>query len=83
MSFDLDGHYVRTTKDLQYGNPGECRMLPAGSQAIAETATNLPGDSPIEYWLFPIGEWPKTTRQWAEGPGCGASWDDLADLCEV
>ena len=81
--YPLDGHYVKTKKEIHYGNPGERRVLPAGSKAIAEAATNLPHNSAIHYWLLPIGEWPEETRRWAEDVGCGAHEDELTDKGEV
>jgi len=77
MDYEYDRKYVRTTKELAYGNPGERRVLKAGTLATAHAATNLPNNSAIHYWLTPIGDWPECTRRWAEAVGCGARSDEL------
>ena len=81
--YPLDGHYVETNCEIVYGNPGERRVLPKGSRAIAEAATNIPANSSVHYWLLRVGTWPEGVEQWSEGVGCGAHTDELIDHGEV
>jgi hypothetical protein len=71
---------VKVKEDLVYGNPGQRIVLPAGTVAIAEPATNLPDDSHIHYWLTPQGEVSEDLERWAENVGCGVHTDDIEVL---
>jgi hypothetical protein len=74
-----------TTKETIHGNPGERRVLPAGLRVRLEPATNLPADSKIRWWAFPLPRafatagtaWAPETRQWAEDVGVGLEAEDV------
>ena len=68
----------RTRIELVYGNPGERRTIPAGTRVRVVPASNLPGGG---FWIEPddptaVGA---DVMAWAEGPGCHARADDLAE----
>lgn len=71
---------ARTTVETIHGNPGEQRILPANTLVVVVPATNLPSDSPIKYWAYPVEghPWPAETEAWAEDVGVGLSAADVA-----
>ena len=70
---------ARTTRETIHGNPGERRILPANTLVVIIPASNLPPDSPIKYWAYPVNgyPWPPETEKWAEDVGVGLHEDDL------
>jgi hypothetical protein len=71
---------ARTTRETVHGNPGERRILPAGTLIVIEPASNLPAESKIKYWACPVSghPWPAETEAWAEDVGVGLAADDVA-----
>jgi hypothetical protein len=71
---------ARTTGETIHGNPGERRILPANTLVVIVPATNLPPDSPIKYWAYPVNglPWPAETEAWADNVGVGLGADDVA-----
>jgi hypothetical protein len=71
---------ARTTRETIHGNPGERRILPANTLVVIEPASNLPPESPIKYWAYPVKgyPWPAETEAWAENVGVGLNADDVA-----
>ena len=71
---------ARTTCDTIHGNPGERRVLPANTLVVIVPATNLPPNSPIQYWAFPVQghPWPAETEAWARDAGVGLGAGDVA-----
>lgn len=71
---------ARTTRETVHGNPGERRLLPANTLVVIEPASNLPPDSPIKYWAYPINghPWHADTEAWAEDVGVGLHEEDVA-----
>jgi len=68
-----------TLKETRHGNPGERRVLPAGTLVELQPASNLPTDSPIKWWAHPVEghPWPEDTARWAEDVGVGLYADDV------
>jgi hypothetical protein len=71
---------ARTIRETVHGNPGERRILPANTLVGLVPASNLPPESPIEYWACPVEghPWPAETEAWAEDVGVGLNADDVA-----
>jgi hypothetical protein len=71
---------ARTTRETVHGNPGERRLLPANTLVVIEPASNLPPDSAIKYWAYPVNghPWPADTEAWAEDVGVGLYAADVA-----
>jgi hypothetical protein len=71
---------ARTTCETVHGNSGERRILPANTLVVIVPATNLPPDSQIKYWAYPVNghPWPAETEAWAEDVGVGLGADDVA-----
>jgi hypothetical protein len=65
-----DAIKVRTRTELVYGNPGERRTIPAGTQVSVTPASNLPGGG---YWITPEPTAVDSdVTAWAEDVGCHA-----------
>lgn len=71
---------ARTTRETVHGNPGERRLLPVNTLVLIEPASNLPPDTVIKYWAYPVNghPWPAETEAWAEDVGVGLHEDDVA-----
>jgi hypothetical protein len=71
---------ARTTRETIHGNPGERRVLPAHTLVAIYPATNLPPDSLIRFWAYPVKGhlWPAETEAWAEDVGVGLAAEDVA-----
>ena len=75
-----------TLCETKHGNPGESRKLPANLLVRLEPASNLPDDSEIKWWAYPLrytersatNGWPKETEQWAEDVGVDLNAEDVA-----
>lgn len=65
-----------TLDDTIHGNPGEKRVLPAGTKVRLETADNIPEGG---YWAHPLDghPWPKETEAWAESVGVHLMPEDI------
>ena len=78
---DSPGQLVigRTCRETVHGNPGERRVLPAGTQVILCPATNLPKNSEIRFWASPVaGEpWPEDVAAWQRDVGVGLRASDV------
>ena len=74
-----------TTDETIHGNPGERRILPAGTLVHVRPADNLPADVDTKYWVTPVDPDAVTNAlmNWADGPGIGLAQDDLRDFREV
>jgi hypothetical protein len=57
----------RTLRETVHGNPGERRVLPAGTRVALRSADNLPEDSLTKWWAHPLEghPWPLDTAAWA------------------
>jgi len=71
-----------TTRQTVHGNPGEKRILEAGTRIQIEPATNLPSDSPIKWWASPLASapWNIQTAQWAADIGVGLTAEDVTAI---
>jgi hypothetical protein len=71
---------ARTIRETVHGNPGEQRVLPANIIIAVVPATNLPPDSPIQFWAHPVDghPWSAETANWAQDAGVGLHADDVA-----
>ena len=71
---------ARTTRETIHGNPGERRILPANTMVAIYPAANLPPDSLIKFWAYPVEghPWPADTEAWAEDVGVGLAAEDVA-----
>ena len=71
---------ARTVSETIHGNPGEKRVLPAGTLVVLVPASNLPPDSAIKYWAYPVEghPWPPETEAWANDVGVGLQADEVA-----
>ena len=71
---------ARTTRETIHGNPGERRILPANTMVAIYPAANLPPDSLIKFWAYPVEghPWPAETGAWAEDVGVGLAAEDVA-----
>jgi hypothetical protein len=71
---------ARTNCETIHGNPGERRILPAGTLVAVTPATNLPPDSSINYWAYPVKghSWPADTEAWARAVGVALAGADVA-----
>jgi hypothetical protein len=74
---------ARTTRETIHGNPGERRVLPANTLVALVPASNLPPDSPIKYWAYPVHghPWPEETEAWARDAGVGLAEEDAIIAC--
>jgi len=70
---------ARTTTDTVHGNPGERRVLPANTLVLLIPAANLPPDSLIRFWAYPLAghRWPPATEVWAQEVGVGLTAEDV------
>ncbi len=69
-----------TTRETIHGNPGERRVLPAGKRIRVFPADNLPDDSDIKWWVFPLSgdnSWSADIVAWAEDVGVGLTNEDV------
>jgi hypothetical protein len=70
---------ARTTRNTIHGNPGERRILPGATFVAIYPASNLPPDSLIKFWAYPVQghPWPIETEKWAEDVGVGLAETDV------
>ena len=71
------------TEDVRVSMPWEkIRIVPAGECVKLNPASNLPEDSWIKWWAYPMSE-DSPWLEYAEGPyGVGLGWNDVTNVEE-